>query len=134
MWPSSRGIKIIGHIGIALENQMILMPAIQILALSRCVWYTKNGRKEKPREGNTSGNIRGREANTFDQVYDWFHLTPRFLLAHCQLQFIMPVCLYFSYPSLLSAAQSAVIFLSVDIVTPTASLIGGFAPCRKGQR
>jgi hypothetical protein len=56
MWPSSQGIKIVGRIGIALENQMILMPATQILALSRWVWYTKNGRQEKPREGNTSGN------------------------------------------------------------------------------
>jgi hypothetical protein len=35
-------------IGIALENRMTLMPVIQILALSMLVWYTKNGRKEKP--------------------------------------------------------------------------------------
>jgi hypothetical protein len=54
---------------------MTLKPVAQILALSRCVWYTKNGRQEKPRKGNTPGNIRGREANALDQAYDWFNTT-----------------------------------------------------------
>jgi hypothetical protein len=48
MWPSSQGMKTLDLIGIALENRMTLMPVIQILALSMLVWYTKNGRKEKP--------------------------------------------------------------------------------------
>jgi hypothetical protein len=52
--------------------------------------YGIQKRQEKPRAGNASGTIRGREYNAFDQAHDWCNTT---LFAIMLLCLTMPVCL-----------------------------------------